>query len=61
MRDKVMSRRLGLVSWMTDPEHEDVDTGTAPPKKPIKGGLPPVKGGWPINPVKKKKPKNFAR
>lgn len=72
------SRQLAqtIMSWMTDPDFEEIDTGTAPPRGPIRAPRPAPPGGWLTNPVivktpknpkqpkgpkKPKKPNNFAR
>ena len=65
MNDKVKMARRGVALWITDPEFEEIDTGVAPPKRPILGPKPPQAGGFPTNPTlkgpKKKKPKDWAR
>lgn len=65
MSDKMKKSRRGLATWMTDPDFEEIDTGTAPPRGPIRAPRPAPPGGWPTNPVikkpKPKKPKNWAR
>ena len=77
MTDRLKKSRRGLAMWMTDPDFEDIDTGTAPPRPPIVAPRPGSGGTWPTNPTpgvigrggkkvppfkkKPKKPNSWAR